>query len=210
LSSIPNSSIVFDIGANVGNWSKFAINIAPNIQLHCFEPVSSTYKELSRHKWPENVHLNNTGMGDQEGVMEINIACVSSTLNSLYRRSGVEASEITSKEKIIINTVDRYCFHKKIKEIHFLKVDVEGHELAVLKGMRRMLTEGRVGMIQFEYGGCNLDARVYLGDIWEFLQQFNFSIYKIFPTEIRRIPKYTQLLETFKYSNWLAQKDDKQ
>jgi hypothetical protein len=38
LEQLIHSTIVFDIGANIGEWAKAALNVNPNIQLHCFEP----------------------------------------------------------------------------------------------------------------------------------------------------------------------------
>jgi hypothetical protein len=67
-----------------------------------------------------------------------------------------------------------------------------------------MLKNGSIRVIQFEYGGCNLDARVYLGDIWDFLEPHGFRFSKLYPEGPRQIEKYQQSLETFKYSNWIA------
>ena len=196
--------VVFDAGANVGNWAKYALQVESSIQLHCFEPSQATFRLLSENKWSSDVHLNNLGLGDAEGQLELNIVDSSSALNSLYARRGVEPARGKSKETISVTTVDAYCEQKGIDHIHFFKVDVEGHELAVFKGMSRMLRERRVQMIQFEYGGRNLDARVFLADIWEYLAPFGFEFHKLYPEGPKHILNYNQEQETFRYSNWLA------
>ncbi len=196
--------VVFDVGANVGDWAKYALEIERSIQLHCFEPSFATFQKLSANNWPTNVCLNNFGLGETVDQLELNIVEPASGLNSIYCRQGVEAAKAISKETISISTIDSYCESKHIEHINFIKVDVEGHELAVFKGMSRMLRERRVNMIQFEYGGCNLDARVYLADIWEYLASFGFKFYKIFPSGPRAVSRYSQSLETFRYSNWFA------
>lgn len=181
-----------------------ALKIEPSIQLHCFEPSLATFCQLTVSQWPDNVYLNNVGLGDAEGQLELNIVNPASGLNSLYLRHGVESARATNKEKIFVTTVDAYCEKRGIERIHFIKVDTEGHELSIFKGMGRMLADGRVNIIQFEYGGCNLDARVYLADIWEFLQPFGLKFFKLFPQGSREISAYSQSIETFKYSNWVA------
>lgn len=196
--------VVFDVGSNVGDWAKYALDVEPSIQLHCFEPTRATFDQLSANQWPDNVHLNNLGLGEADGQLELNIVGTSSAMNSVYVRHGVESAQSISKETISITTADAYCEHKCIDHIHFFKADVEGHELAVFKGMKRMLSEGRVHLIQFEYGGCNLDAKVSLGDILDFLAPYGFQFYKLYPEGPRRIETYQQCLETFKYSNWAA------
>jgi FkbM family methyltransferase len=196
--------VVFDVGANVGNWASFVLDINPKINLHCFEPSKATYAKLAQKEWPSNVRLNNLGLGEVEGVLELNVVDEESALNSLYLRRGVDCARAVKTEKISITTIDDYCEKNAIQRIDLIKVDVEGHELAVFKGMRQMLAQGFVLAIQFEYGGCNLDAKVYLGDIWEFLEPYGFKFYKLYPEGPRHIENFRQKLETFQYSNWVA------
>lgn len=196
--------VVFDVGANVGSWASFVLGINPKVNLHCFEPSKATYAKLAQKEWPSNVRKNNLGLGEVEGMLELNVVDEGSGLNSLYLRRGVDCARAVKTEKISITTIDAYCEKNAIQQIDLIKVDVEGHELAVFKGMRKMLSEGRVCAIQFEYGGCNLDAKVHLVDIWYFLEPYEFRFYKLYPEGPRHIEKYLQSLETFKYSNWVA------
>lgn len=198
------TGLVFDVGANVGNWASFALDINPKINLHCFEPSKATYEKLAQKSWPPHVRLNNVGLGDIEGVVELYVVDDGSGMNSLYVRQGVESARPKKAEKVTTTMIDKYCEKNAIRQIDFIKIDVEGHELAVLKGMRQMLAGRLVRTIQFEYGGCNLDAKVNLGDIWHFLEPYGFKLHKLYPEGPRHIEKYRQSLETFKYSNWIA------
>ncbi len=92
--------------------------------------------------------------------------------------------------------------------IDLVKVDVEGHELEVFKGAAGMLAQGKIKRIQFEYGGCNIDSRVLLKDLFEFLLPYGYAFYKVFPRELRRVPRYDQRLENFQYQNWVAATND--
>lgn len=195
---------VFDIGANVGDWAAFAIRINDRIILHCFEPSKPAYRALVERRWPATVRIQNMGMDEVEGIRHLNVVGECSGMNSLYRRKGLEASTALGKEEITVTTVDRYCEKNAVHTIDLMKVDVEGHELAVFRGAHRMFADGRIRMIQFEYGGCNLDARVYLADIWEYLEPFGFTFHKLYPEGRRHVATYRQSLETFKYSNWVA------
>jgi FkbM family methyltransferase len=204
LPKIRRGGAVFDVGANIGNWAAFALSINPQIHLHCFEPSKATFAKLNQKQWPSNVCLNNLGVGEVEGMLELNLVEDGSGLNSLYLRRGIVHATAIHTEKVLFTTIDKYCESHAVRNIHLIKVDVEGHELAVFKGMTQMLSQGRVHAIQFEYGGCNLDARVYLGDIWELIESYGFRFYKLYPEGPRRMEKYMQALETFKYSNWIA------
>lgn len=196
--------VIFDIGANIGEWSKYCLKISPLVELHLFEPSLFTYNQLLKNTWSQNVHLNNFGLGEKEEVLSLHIFDDASGMNSLYARKGIEQIQIMKTELVKICTIDDYCNQNSIQKIDFMKIDVEGHDLWVLKGAKQMMTEKRISMIQFEYGGCNLDARVYLRDIWELLQTYGYKLCKIHPNKLHYIKAYQQELEVFKYSNWVA------
>lgn len=198
--------VVFDVGANVGNWSDFALSVEPSLKLHLFEPSKVTYEQCKKKNWPRSIKISNIGLGECNETLQLNIVSAAGGMNSIHKRHGVDSAVATSIETIKISTLDDYCESNNITHIDFLKVDVEGHELAVFKGSRKMLEKGAIEMIQFEYGGCNLDARVYLLDIWLLLTQYGFKINKIYPDGPRHIKSYTQTLENFKYANYLATK----
>jgi hypothetical protein len=61
--------------------------------------------------------------------------------------------------------------------IDYVKIDVEGWELSVLQGFGDLVYNMRV--IQFEFGGSNIDTRTFFQDFWYFFKDHNFSIYRI-------------------------------
>jgi FkbM family methyltransferase len=199
--------VVFDVGANVGNWSSFALSVEPTLSMHLFEPSLNTYQKMCTKTWPLDMCLNNIGLGEREETLELNIVNPDDGMNSLYERHGVESAKVSAKEAIQITTLDAYCEKHGIYHVDFMKVDVEGHELAVFKGAKRLLEQGAIDIIQFEYGGCNLDARVYLLDIIQLLFKNGFQIAKIHPNNLKPIKTYTQEMENFRYSNYIAYRD---
>lgn len=73
--------------------------------------------------------------------------------------------------------------------------------------MSAMLESKHITVIQFEYGGCNIDAGVLLKDIFGFFQRFVYTFYKISPKELRPVVRYDQQLENFQYRNWAVIRD---
>lgn len=195
---------VFDVGANVGDWTSFALQTNPRLHVHCFEPGAAAFAGLAGKSWPSNVRLNKVGLGEREAELDLNVIGGASGLNSLYIRHGIPAARNSETEKIVVYSIDSYCRDHAVDRLDLVKIDVEGHELAVMKGMTRMLSERRVSTIQFEYGGCALDAGVTLRDIWQFLEPFGFRFYKLHRTGPRPVAEYHPALETFRYSNWVA------
>jgi FkbM family methyltransferase len=206
-SALPKCGTVFDVGANVGDWAALALGINPKIELHCFEPSDSTFQLLNCRRLPGAV-LNNVGMSSSSGTATLYVFSAASGMNSVYRRSGLEEgyglSPQEEVETIRLDTIDGYCRRVGVKTIDYLKLDVEGHELEVLKGSQEMLASKSVLIIQFEYGGCDIDARVLLKDFFSLFGSYGYFLHKIYPDRIHAVPQYDQRLETFQYQNWIA------
>lgn len=206
---LAGATTVFDVGANVGDWTYEALKINATAHYHAFEPSPTTYASLEARRFPPNVKLRNCGLGEKEGERPLFVFGDGLGVNSLYERQGTDC--VTQRrETVKIQTVDGYCAANGVERIDFLKLDVEGHELSVLRGAEQLLRGGRIGVVQFEYGGTYIDARVLLKDVWEYVQATNpnYSFYKVHPSGLRSVPAYRQTLETFQYSNWVILHDD--
>ena len=59
-------------------------------------------------------------------------------------------------------------------------------------------------VIQFEFGGSNIDTRTFFQDFWYFFKDRNFSIYRITPNGILPIREYTEHDEFFSTTNYIA------
>jgi FkbM family methyltransferase len=201
---LPKSRVVFDVGANVGDWTAEALFINPRAQYHLFEPSPTTLQSLEKRAFPGNVIVNNAGLGAAEGEMDLFVFGDGLGANSLYDRRGTDAVE-QRRERVRITTLDAYCAGRTIDRIDFLKIDVEGHELEVLRGAAGLLQARRIGVIQFEYGGTYIDARALLKDVWDLIGRLDPSrtFFKLHRDGPRRVPAYRQELETFQYSNWV-------
>lgn len=204
---LPDSSVVFDVGAHTGEWAKHALTIRPNLAIHCFEPGRDNFEKLVMNVAADDVICNDFGLGSSKGEKPFFIYKDAPGLNSLYQRRGLEDGwglEKTEEiETVRLDTLENYCLEKNIRKIDFLKVDVEGHEMEVFRGGASLFREGRVRVIQFEYGGCNIDSKVLLKDIFEFFAGMEYRFYKILPDKLRPVERYDQRLENFKYQNWL-------
>ena len=102
--------------------------------------------------------------------------------------------------------VDRYCDEHEIARIDLLKLDVEGHELDVLEGAARMLSRRQIGLITFEFGGTNIDSRVFFREIYNRLRQAEMTVGRITPSGyVFPMPIYRETYERFLATNFLAQ-----
>lgn len=200
-----NADTVFDVGANVGDYSLLLRKYFKDAQIHCFEPGHKTYQELlSNLNGVEGMITNNAGLGECEETKDLYYNSEGSTLASLFKRDlDYRGIPFEQHEKVDIITLDGYCEKNGINKIDYLKLDVEGNEISVLKGAQRMLGEKRIFNIQFEFGGANIDSRTYFRDFWNILHD-NYDIYRVLTNGLYEIENYSETLEVFVYTNYFC------
>ncbi len=103
-----------------------------------------------------------------------------------------------------MDTLDFYCENNGIETIDFLKIDVEGFELNVLKGGARMLKNKKIGMIQFEFTQINSTVGVFFKQFFDLLSA-DFCLYRLLPNGLQTIETYEPTsCEIFGYQNYVA------
>jgi len=201
------TAVLFDVGANQGVFVRHLIEAWQGLsyQLYAFEPSKKTFGLLQNQVTDlPFVHLVNKGFGEEPGFVELYSDKEGSGLASVYPRDlSYHHIDFSAHETIELTTLDLFCGQSNIERIDFLKLDVEGHELAVLKGGKRMMDEGRIGIIQFEFGGCNIDSRTYFRDFYNFFRD-HYAIYRVVSDGLQPIREYNEKLEVFLSANYLA------
>lgn len=209
------SPVVFDVGANIGDYSQLVKRCMPLARVYAFEPAKATYDQLIAnlgdigHSGSNDVKPFNIGFSDSEKTVELFSYAIegqeSSLLASIDQRlpTQVVAVETSTSETITVKTLDGFCASEGIDRIDFLKLDVEGHELSVLRGAQGMLTKGAISMIQFEFGPANIYSRTYFFDFWSLLSEA-YDIFRLVPAGIHRIGYYGEQQEIFLTTNYLA------
>lgn len=179
-------STVFDVGANVGEWSEVASKKFPNANIHTFELSERTFETLrSRHRENKRIILNNFGLSDMSGEFRYRDYGLNSGANSLITDSSFHEKMVQS-ELIIgkLKTGKQYCQQNGINEIDLLKVDVEGAEHLVLQGFEELLQSGKIKVIQFEYGYTNGDAHFLIKDFYKLLERNGYIVGPLKPNGV--------------------------
>jgi len=200
--------VVFDVGANVGDYAEAVCERAGGrVQLHCFEPSAKVFAKLEQRVGGKpGVTLHRVGLSDAPGeaVLHSSANEAESGMSSLYdRKLDHVGIRLGQTETIHLTTIDRFCEAHGVERVHFMKLDCEGHELKVLAGGRRMIERGAVDMVQFEFGGCNLDSRTYLKDFFDVLTP-RYALYRVLRRGVQPLPVYREQDEIFTTTNFLA------
>lgn len=197
--------LVVDVGGNVGEYALAVRSRAPKADVHVFEPSATNVALLtSTFAGDQKVTVVPLALSDQAGVSKLFADHPGSGLGSLTRRRLDHFDvEMNHFEEVALTTLDQY-WSSVLGEraIDLLKIDVEGHELAVLRGAQRALE--RTSVIQLEFGGCNIDTRTFFQDVYYYLIPRGFRIFRITPLGLESIQKYTEDCECFKTTNFLA------
>lgn len=199
--SLPGAKVAFDIGAHEGTWAELALRAEPGLELHCFEPSSATFARLKAKPWGPKVRLLRMAMGEAPGQARLHVFAEGSGINSLVKREGWESYSAVPasqrSEKVQVSTVEAYCRSQGIRQVDFIKVDVEGFELKVLKGMAGLLRQGKVGRVQFEFGPPAVDARLWMADLFAFFKGKPYRLHRILPWGLKPLDGHHFSLEVF-------------
>jgi len=154
--TVKRGDTVVDVGANVGVFSMlFSSLVGPGGKVVAFEPGDFACNLLMRNKQINNfekLQVVKAGLGEVEGEAAFYSGNPGMEVyNSLKTPYYVEQN--ISKFKIVTIPVmrgDTWCQQHCIERIDFLKIDVEGGELGVLRGFDTFLRERRIGTVLLE------------------------------------------------------------
>jgi len=140
---------VFDVGANTGFYSMAALALAPTACVHAFEPVPRIAQALTTNIMvnglSNRVRVNTCAVAEHSGQVELHVpdeTWGNATLNVDGFRG--LAGHVEHVEAV---TLDDYVAMHAIERIDVLKIDVEGHEDAVLRGARSVLARHRPAVL---------------------------------------------------------------
>jgi len=187
-----HNNVIIDVGANRGQSIENFLSIYENYEIHCFEPLTNLYEELTKkYGHNKNIYLNNCALGEEkkEGKFFKYHNDVNSSFNKPINDSKWEKKKkkILNKEKLIeeelnvkILKLDEYFKINNLKFIDLLKIDTQGYEDKVLSGSNEILTSNKVNFIQVEFiMGNQYENRLNIIDYENHLIKNNFRLYGI-------------------------------
>jgi FkbM family methyltransferase len=124
-----------DIGANKGVWTLHLSRYARHV--HAFEPNPKVYRWLKRYANKPNVTASNLALSDASGTAELRVPKYARGYSNQHGSlSADNASASFGTVAVKTETLDEL----HLEDVGFIKIDVEGHELSVLRGARATLS----------------------------------------------------------------------
>ena len=179
-----SSPIIFDVGANIGHHSLFYSTLSGVV--HAFEPfppVADKLRDRIEQNAITNVKLHRKGLGSRDDNLPFTPpeGCNSGTGSFLTKDSPADTSIINLQ----VRPGDDVVAELNIEELHFIKIDVEGFECEVLKGLHNTLRRFRPKVF-FEWSQNNTqlcDVASYFPEQYEFFEVVSYPPRNLFFTE---------------------------
>lgn len=199
---------VIDVGANKGDFIEQIVKNAQECKIFGFEPHPITYKSLfNRFNANDNISLYNVAVGEKPGTLNLYDYEYSdgSAHASLYKEVllNLRNTDVVHHHVEVIKLID-LIREQNINKVDLLKIDTEGNELNVLKGLELALKQNRIKRILFEFNDANIVSRTTFLDFWNLLS--NYTLFRVLPGgKLLRLKTYkTIICELYAYQNIVA------
>lgn len=199
------AKLIVDVGANVGNYAAAARAVFLDAKLHLFEPSAVNLEKLnSRFGGDNTITINSTALNAKTGDVTLFSDHAGSGLASLTKRRldhfniEMDITEVVAA----IRFEDYWLNNLNQANVDIVKLDIEGHELEAFQGFGQAMQH--CNLVQFEFGGCNIDTRTFFQDFWYFFKSADFDIYRITPYGPELIDVYREIDEVFITTNYVA------
>jgi FkbM family methyltransferase len=192
---------VFDVGANVGNWSEEVLRRCPNLRsLCCFEPSeAATIKMAAAIGSDPRVRIVRAAVSDAEGSMPFYEQPDASQTSSLVSGVSRDAAERTVRVVTLDQEMENLC----LDHLDLLKIDVEGYDLHALRGARVALSRQAISFVQFEYNQPWMYAGSTLQAAARLLDECDYELLLLNGSGLCRCD-VSRLGELFEYLNFVA------
>jgi FkbM family methyltransferase len=175
LSLLPPAPLVLDVGLNVGEFTREALRQRPRARVVGFEPARSMQRECATSLGTESrLELLPMAVSNERAVMEFH--------DSADGSSTLLGGRQTVGETYWVETVtlDDFADERGYTKIHLVKIDVEGYDLHVLEGARRLLARQAIEIFSFEYNEPWINSRRFLKDACDYLADTPYVLFRLF------------------------------
>lgn len=175
--------VALDVGANVGQTALRFRDEFPEAEVHSFEPITSTYRQLAEAVAGHSIECHNVALGRAPGSLRM--AAVPGSVNNGTAKTGQPSQDVE------VTTGDHWCRENDIVEVSLLKIDTEGFDLDVLVGFSGLLQANAVKIVQVEAGINRANTKhVPLEAFRGFLEPMGYGLFGLYDqvSEFRGVP----------------------
>lgn len=174
---------VIDAGAHHGNYARLFSYIMPTAEIICFEPLPHVYKVLQKQtKNNPNISAYCMALGSRTERIPMNVSGIDQA-SSLFKMTDAHKNlwpeSATSKPiDVQVTTLDAFASDHAISGDVFLKADVQGFELELLRGAKTLLRQVRFMRLELSFIPLYEGAPAF-SDVCAFLEKTGFRFHSM-------------------------------
>jgi FkbM family methyltransferase len=174
---------IVDVGANIGLWCQAFFQVFGKfvVNYDAIEPMPGNVLELSKRTNDKPVRIISSGVGNDDGDVVIHFDQEKTTLASICNTSSTLPNRTINLDKTMTvrqSKLDTLYASAPTKEIHLLKVDVEGYEMEVFQGSSSLFSSKAIRNVFFEFGTHNTSRGHSVKMVFQELTSQGFTLYK--------------------------------
>jgi FkbM family methyltransferase len=178
---VPEDAVVFDVGAHAGQFSKMFAAMAPRGRVFAFEPsvyARSVLGPALAWNRVRNVEIVPLGLSEADAAMVLHTPIKRQLGFGLAHLGDHTAPRATQEQTIHLTTMDGFVAERGLARLDFIKADVEGWELNVLKGGGRTLASFRPALFLEVVESSLARGGAKPADIWAQLEPIGYRARK--------------------------------
>lgn len=176
---IKNGDTVIDVGANIGAISVLAAGSGANTKVYAFEPTPNLVpliaENISINQFQDRITIHDMAISNQEGSIDF-VLTGESEVNHIATTQLLPGQTV---KKVSTITLDTFAQKNNINQIDFLKVDVEGAELLVFQGAKKLLETGKIKIIVFELNKNYAEFGYTPNELVNYLKNHNYFVFRL-------------------------------
>ncbi|URW74443.1 FkbM family methyltransferase [Sphingomonas donggukensis] len=202
--------VAFDIGANLGEWTVAALAAAGNApcRIEVFEPVpdaiAATTNAIAAVGGGDRATVNPVAISDRDGETEMHLVGPTAGTNSLDGPA-VQGSRTITVRLAALETI---VGEKGIDHIDLMKIDTEGHDIAILRAMAPLLARGLPAVVQFEYNHRWLHNRGSLHEVFTLVAGTGYRVGRVLPDAVALFAEWNPELDRYFEANYVLVRAD--
>lgn len=188
-----STPVIFDVGAHTGCLAKLYRKQSPRARIYCFEPHPESFKILKKRFDADQLTVcHKMALSDSNGSTGLNVNLHTGTNSILATDPQAEnywgQGLLKTVSSIVVDTItlDTFCSDAGIRDIDILKIDVQGTELNVLAGARKMLQNHAISLVYLELIICpTYKGQHRLHEYFSLFDSYGYELLDLFNHEKR-------------------------
>jgi FkbM family methyltransferase len=174
--AVANGGTSIDVGANKGSYLYSMARWSKAAPVYAFEPqrvLANYLRTACQNSGLTNVRIENLALSDVEGELDLYVPG-DATSPGASLESSISDKTSCRKETVQVTTLDTYAHANIQAPVRAIKIDVEGHELAVVKGALQLIQRDKPLLI-IECEGRHLPAGQSVASFIAFVDSLGYT-----------------------------------